>query len=726
MRKIFINNACLSYAALKSLIVMIFVVFLSTNSCYGEKAFDHGEKSIELLQLQSTKVKDAARMISEFTGVNIVVTKSAGEVEVDLYLQNTSVKGAVEIICRTVSLAHQHDEENDVYYIMTIEQYTQDLVVVKEEVEVIELKFSRVSMIAEAVSNLYPEQVMLKFIESAAADQEQGARSRLGGLGGGGSGGVGGVAAGGLGGAGLGNLGSQSLGGTSQGSSSAGGMNLGPRVNLNQQLSSVLTSSRISDLEKSQYQESDSDDKHLGLDVNKPVIRITAIDENNMLIIKSTDKKTVGDILKLIESLDIMVPQVFLKMSIYKITHEEGQGQGIDWEFSAGSRYGAIDGNGDVSIVREHDVKTAKADFLDSTLVYRYVTDDLLARLNLFKKKNLVEVVSSPLIMSRNNESTRLFIGTEMTLVTGFDNQTNINQNIATTTTTVETEKRDVGNTLLITPKINSNNTVDLKLELDYSTVIRNGASIPVPINEGTSIGAYSIDVVETTQMNGKVTGKHGVTMAIGGLMGNSESDNNKEVPYLSGIPILKHLFNVDSDSQQRSEMIVLVTPYLMENSDVFDMESLGRLSEYDLGKKLNGADSSATPEKSVADENNQVLEIIEQKQEASSSLMKSDDAQGQYHKSVLASDKLDGSKKSKIETKMIENTRDAKGTDSLEDELNLDEDELDLSPRKSFFNDFKSRLSDRLKGEDIDAHYQESQRWPKGYRRKDIVYEDF
>src|SRR5262249_47863924 len=153
-------------------------------------------------------------------------------------------------------------------------------------------------------------------------------------------------------------------------------------------------------------------------------------------------------------------------------------------------------------------------------LLFQVVSANFRARLQVLETKNRVTELATPLLMTANNEVSRIFTGQQVPITVGFNPPQIVATGLAATTTvagTPQTLLQDVGTTLLITPNINADRTVTLRILQENSTVVPGGATIPVADATGT-INQVPIDTVRRETVSGTVVAKDGLALAIGGL----------------------------------------------------------------------------------------------------------------------------------------------------------------------------------------------------------------
>ena len=118
-------------------------------------------------------------------------------------------------------------------------------------------------------------------------------------------------------------------------------------------------------------------------------------------------------------------------------------------------------------------------------------------------------------------------------------------------------------------------------IQQDSSTLLRGSSSIPVPI--GNSVINFNVDSVQTSNIQGTVVAKDGLTIAIGGLIDHSDSETVQKVPLLGDMPLIGELFKRKATNKNKRELILLVTPHIVtapsKGQDV-TLDAMGKLSE--------------------------------------------------------------------------------------------------------------------------------------------------
>ncbi len=206
-------------------------------------------------------------------------------------------------------------------------------------------------------------------------------------------------------------------------------------------------------------------------------------------------------------------------------------------------------------------------------------------RLQALEDKNKAITLATPVLMTANNEVSRLFVGDEQPIVQGVNSNTVVNQTAATTSSSTPIVFRPVGTTLLITPNINADRTVTLRILQENSTVNHNAATIPIVTTNG-SVQQQPVDVVSTRSVSGTVVAQDGLTLAIGGLIEENVSDMRAQIPLLGNIPGVGVFFRRQSKNKTRSELVILIRPHILTTPSEGEMVSKELLEQLSIHPK--------------------------------------------------------------------------------------------------------------------------------------------
>ena len=180
-----------------------------------------------------------------------------------------------------------------------------------------------------------------------------------------------------------------------------------------------------------------------------------------------------------------------------------------------------------------------------------------------------VSILSTPQIMTLNNEEAEINVGSNVPYVIRQDTTT------AATVDYSQYEYRDVGVILNITPNINEGNFIRLKISQQVTKV--------------TSTGTSTVSTPTTLKRTVKtsVVVKDKETIVIGGLIGDSTQDNTYKLPLLGDIPLLGWLFKTKSKGREKTNLYVFITPHIVRTQE--DAGALYKEKRDSMGSVVEG-----------------------------------------------------------------------------------------------------------------------------------------
>jgi general secretion pathway protein D len=182
------------------------------------------------------------------------------------------------------------------------------------------------------------------------------------------------------------------------------------------------------------------------------------------------------------------------------------------------------------------------------------------------ESKSRVSAVASPVLLTANNEVSRIFVGEEVPITRGFSGGNIVagtGGSAIAQSGTVDIEFRPVGTTLLLTPNINADRTVTIRLVQENSTLNKGGGEIPVPTSGG-GFQKQAVDTVQSRTVSGTVVAHDTEAVVVGGLIEDLISKKRSGVPILSRIPVLGVPFRRDENASSRNELVLIITPYII------------------------------------------------------------------------------------------------------------------------------------------------------------------
>jgi general secretion pathway protein D len=180
------------------------------------------------------------------------------------------------------------------------------------------------------------------------------------------------------------------------------------------------------------------------------------------------------------------------------------------------------------------------------------------AVVNLLQGNSNVDILSTPHVMTTDNEKAELSVGDRVPVVRGFSPVGGAGalgfgglQNVA---------YEDVKLKFSITPHVNADDEVRVELEQEVSDI---AGQVTIP-NGGTQ------PIISSRTVKSVVVTGDQRTVVIGGLMQDKKSDSESKVPFFGDIPVIGWLFKNWSDTSKKTNLILLLTPYIVRSEDDF------------------------------------------------------------------------------------------------------------------------------------------------------------
>ena len=174
-------------------------------------------------------------------------------------------------------------------------------------------------------------------------------------------------------------------------------------------------------------------------------------------------------------------------------------------------------------------------------------------------------VLSTPNLLTLDNEEAKITIGQNVPFVTGQFASTGASSGSSTVNPFTTIERKDVGLTLKVRPQISENGTVKLAIYQEVSSVASNSPNGPTT-NKRT---------IETN-----VLVEDGAVVVLGGLLQDDYSGNQEKVPGLGDVPFFGNLFKSEARSRKKTNLMVFLRPVVVRDALATDQLSLDR---YDL-----------------------------------------------------------------------------------------------------------------------------------------------
>jgi len=278
----------------------------------------------------------------------------------------------------------------------------------------------------------------------------------------------------------------------------------------------------------------------------------------------------MSDVREIIAALDKKTLAVLIDAKIVKVKLSDSLAKGIEWEGifkELTSRSGAFIGSHPFEPVERLDT-TFIDDFttippsdtnpsagskvaLGERVFFGQVAGNhsFEAVLKFLSTVGESRLLSNPRLSVTNNQEARIHVGRQEAYITS---TTTSGQ--TTTTTAEDVTFVDVGIQLSVTPTINEEGFVTMKIKPEVSSVV--DVLVTPSGNE--------IPIIDTSMAETTVLVKDKATIIIGGLRREEESTSGKRLPFLADIPIVGHMFRSETTGKERSELLVMITPNIL------------------------------------------------------------------------------------------------------------------------------------------------------------------
>lgn len=270
------------------------------------------------------------------------------------------------------------------------------------------------------------------------------------------------------------------------------------------------------------------------------------------------------DIRALIRRLDVPTPMVLLEVKVLELQLDDGFTSSFEYQFAKDYNTTSEDSQQNVTAGFPGFNPLASQGRNDS-MSFQILSKHLQARIQMLEREGRAKTLATPMLLTANNEVSRLFIGEERPMVKNITSQTIANGDTSIVVPQTEIEFQSVGTMLFLTPNINADRTVTLRLLQENSEINKNAATIPIyGTTDGGVVQNVPIDVISSRSVTGTFVAKDEMTVAIGGLIKEVEVERQSRIPVLGRIPLLGWFFRSTEKVKERTELIVLVKPHVI------------------------------------------------------------------------------------------------------------------------------------------------------------------
>jgi general secretion pathway protein D len=302
-------------------------------------------------------------------------------------------------------------------------------------------------------------------------------------------------------------------------------------------------------------------------------VQIVADKSTNSLIItaETVDYLVIEDVIR---KLDITRAMVYLEGLIMEVNANKSFGVGVEWSMLNNANISQVSDLGGKSVgmagfkgtsiipqVNSSGMVSMPSGFSLGVIGAGITIGGVLfpnigAVLQAYQNDSDVRILSTPQLLTLDNEDAEITVGSNVPYVTRQDTT------VGSTTNYSNYEYKDVGVTLKVTPQINKDGFVRMKLDQSVTKILSQSAEVDSAGNK--------VLTPTTLKRTAKTTVvvKSGETVVIGGMIQDDSEKGTSQVPLLGNIPLLGWLFKTKSTVNQRTNLFVFITPHIIQNPE--------------------------------------------------------------------------------------------------------------------------------------------------------------
>jgi general secretion pathway protein D len=314
--------------------------------------------------------------------------------------------------------------------------------------------------------------------------------------------------------------------------------------------------------------------------------QIQADPATNSLIITAPEPQ-YRQLRAVIDQLDSRRAQVFVESLIAEVNAEKAAEFGIQWQGALGKSgdtliglLGTNFGSGGQNIIDLAQGNATPTPGLNLGIAKRTNGVYVLGFLARFLQQNGEgNILSTPNLLTLDNEEAKIVIGQNVPFVTGQFTNTGSNEGSVNPFQTIE--RKDVGITLRVKPQISENGTIKMTIFQEVSSV------------QASSVNSSTGLITNKRTIESTVLVDDGAIVVLGGLLQDEYAGNQDKVPGLGDVPFFGNLFKSETRSRRKTNLMVFLRPVVMR--DARDTSSFA-LDRYEL---MRAAQKDAQPVRS-------------------------------------------------------------------------------------------------------------------------------
>lgn len=285
-----------------------------------------------------------------------------------------------------------------------------------------------------------------------------------------------------------------------------------------------------------------------GLGRNTDNVRIIADEENNSLLIWA-DSQTYDKMASALARLDRRPRQVLIEATIVEITLTDDLEYGLQWFFKNSIRNSSKSGIGSFGLPTSLE-SDSLFDNISNTQFGYAITDSaglVRALLTTLASESRARVLSSPQVLVIDNQEAKIQVGDQVPFRTS--------TSTTNSTTTSNIEFRDTGVILDVKPEIKAGGLIRLDISQEVISI-------------GAGIANIDQPPLNRRSVQSNVAVESGKTILLGGLISENSLNSSSGLPGLHNVPVLGALMGRKEQVSNRTELVILITPTVIETSD--------------------------------------------------------------------------------------------------------------------------------------------------------------
>jgi len=266
---------------------------------------------------------------------------------------------------------------------------------------------------------------------------------------------------------------------------------------------------------------------------------------NRVLFTGSAEDFT--ELRKLLVALDTPQKQVLVEVTIAEVTLTDQTNLGVEWFFNHSMSNGVLSGG----TLNGLGIGTSGLN-LNYTAAWNGLS--IQAAFDAFASNNKVNILSRPRLVARSGSEANIQVGTDVPIITSQANSPTQQQGNTQILQTIE--YRQTGTILHIKPLIYGDNRVDLVITQEISS------------EEANSNATVGSPLILERNITTQLSLADGATAVLGGLMDDEYTKGNSGIPGIKDIPIIGSATRTDTVNGNKTEIVMLVTPYILQEGD--------------------------------------------------------------------------------------------------------------------------------------------------------------